>query len=231
MSKQRKNKTRFVVREDSPVGLRMAARFLIELGRPARFDNEATLTRWAATMDRLLTRSGLDFDEFRWFLIWATRLDELGNTFTATNLRRAADPGASLEKQFEVTYSIYSEESHARDRLREMLVRRRTEEDEEAEYDRIRAALSVPDDCRCPYCQYGEDGERTKWCRDCYDEANEPSWGETPLQWGECPECLAWTPGKGECCSDCGCVRCGKKATPGWRVCESCSEQPAGMAQ
>lgn len=185
MSNQGKNRNRFTVREDSPDGLRLAARFLIELGRPARFDNEVTLTRWAGIMDGLLSQSGLDYDEFRWFIIWATRLDELGNSFTAKNLRLARDPGASLERQFEMAYSIYSDKT--RHKLREMLVQRRTGEDKEAERERIRAALAVPDDSQCPYCEYGKDGERTKWCQDCYDEmrGEGESVCELGLGWGE----------------------------------------------
>ena len=64
VSKQSKNKILLVVSEDSHDGLRLAARFLIELGRPARFDNEGTLMRWAGIMDELLSQSGLDYDEF-----------------------------------------------------------------------------------------------------------------------------------------------------------------------
>lgn len=227
MSNRGKNKNRFTVKEDSPDGLRLAARFLIELGRPARFDNEATLTRWAGIMDGLLSQSGLDYDEFRWFIIWATRLDELGNPFTAKNLRLAKDPGASLERQFEMAYSIYSDDTRSRHKLREMLVRQRTEEEKEAEYGRIRAELVVPDDFRCPYCEYDKKGERKKWCRDCYDEMLGESESVCVLgrDFGECPECLGATPDGWEYCEDHGCERCGKKRMPNSWVCEACPEK------
>jgi len=176
-------------------------------------------------MDGLLSHSGLDYDEFRWFIIWATRLDDLGNSFTAKNLRLARDPGASLERQFEMAYSIYSDET--RYKLREMLVQRRTEEDKQAEYERIRATLAVPDDFQCPYCEYGKDGERAKWCRDCYDEMRGE--GESVCElgrgWGECPECLCSTPDGWEYCKDHGCERCGKKRMPKLCVCEVCLEK------
>lgn len=176
-------------------------------------------------MDGLLSQSGLDYDEFRWFIIWATRLDELGNSFTAENLRVAKDPGASLERQFEMAYSIYSDET--RHKLRERLVQRRTEEDKEAQYERICAALAVPDDFQCPYCEYGKDGERTKWCRDCYDEmrGEGESVCELGLGWGGCAECLCSTPDGWEYCKDHGCERCGKKRMPNSWVCEACSEK------
>lgn len=231
MNSQSKNRNRLTIREDSPDGLRLAARFFIELGRPARFDNEATLTRWAGIMDALLSQSGLDYDEFRWFIIWATRLDELGNSFTAKNLRLARDPGASLERQFEMAYSIYSDET--RHKLREMLVRRRTEEDKEGEFERIRAALVVPDDFRCPYCEYDKKGERKKWCRDCYEEMRGEGESVCVLgkDFGECPECLGSTPDGWEYCEDHGCQYCGKKPMPDSWVCETCSEKPEDMTE
>jgi hypothetical protein len=156
-------------------------------------------------MDALLSQSGLDYDEFRWFIIWATRLDELGNSFTAKNLRLARDPGASLERQFEMAYSIYSDET--RHKLREMLVRRRTEEDKK--------------------------GERKKWCRDCYEEMRGEGESVCVLgkDFGECPECLGSTPDGWEYCEDHGCQYCGKKPMPDSWVCETCSEKPEDMTE
>ena len=66
----------FKVTAGDPESLRLASRFWIELGRPARFNREATLRAWAEAIDRLLKRSGLGYEEFRWFLIWACRDDE-----------------------------------------------------------------------------------------------------------------------------------------------------------
>jgi len=73
----------YKVKGDDPECPRLTSRFLIELDRPAQFNNEATLKAWAPVMDRLLKASGLDYEEFRWFLIWACRDDEFGNHWTA----------------------------------------------------------------------------------------------------------------------------------------------------
>jgi hypothetical protein len=56
-----------------------------------------------------MRRVSLPYSQFRWFLIWCTRLrDEdggnYGNAFTAENLRVAGNPIGSLEKQFPMTY-------------------------------------------------------------------------------------------------------------------------------
>lgn len=93
----------------SPVGLRLAYRFCIELGRPAEFRNARTLNVWAPKIESLWRRSGLGYPEFKWFLIWALRKAEpdgtnYGNDFTARNLRAARDPMASLVKQFNTTF-------------------------------------------------------------------------------------------------------------------------------
>src|ERR1017187_1135797 len=118
----------FKVKADDPEGLRLASRFLIELDRPAQFDNEATLRAWAQVMDRLLKASGLEYEEFRWFLIWACRDDEFGNNWTAENLRLAKDPAASLERQFETTLKVFN----AKHRVVELLKQKREEEDSDA---------------------------------------------------------------------------------------------------
>jgi hypothetical protein len=60
-------------------------------------------------MESLFRKSGLDYTAFRWFLIWALRLNDAdgakyGNDFTARNLRSARDPMASLVKQFGMTF-------------------------------------------------------------------------------------------------------------------------------
>lgn len=93
----------------SPVGLRLAYRFWIELGRPSRFHNPKAMEAWAPKMESLWRKSGLDYTAFKWFLIWALRLADpdganYGNDFTARNLRAASDPMSSLVKQFGVTF-------------------------------------------------------------------------------------------------------------------------------
>jgi len=153
----------FKVKADDPESLRLASRFLIELGRPAQFNNEATLKTWALVMDRLLKASSLDYEEFRLFLIWACRDDEFGNHWTAENLRLAKDPAASLERQFETTLKVFN----AKSRVVELLKEKREEED-------LDAKLYAPLNLVCPYCDYGPDGERTKWCDDCWQDWNQP---------------------------------------------------------
>jgi hypothetical protein len=152
----------FQVKADDPECLRLASRFLIELDRPAQFNNEATLKAWALVMERLLKTSGLDYEEFRWFLIWACRDDKFGNHWTAENLRLAKDPAASLERQFETTLKVFN----AKHRVVELLKEKREEED-------LDAKLYAPLPERCPDCDYGPDGERTL-CFDCEVEWDQP---------------------------------------------------------
>lgn len=153
----------FKVTADNPESLRLASRFLIELGRPAQFNNEATLKAWAPVMDRLIKASGFDYEEFRLFLIWACRDDEFGNDWTAENLRLAKDPASSLERQFETTLKVFK----AKHRVVELLKEKREEED-------LDAKLYAPLNLVCPYCDYGPDGERVKWCDDCWQDWNQP---------------------------------------------------------
>jgi len=153
----------FKVHAGSPEGLRLASRFLTELDRPVQFNNEKTLKAWAQVMDRLLKASGLEYEEFRWFLIWACRDDEFGNHWTAENLRLAKDPAASLERQFETTLKVFN----AKRRVVELLKQKRDDED-------LDAKLYAPLSLVCPYCDYGPDGERAKWCDDCWQDWNQP---------------------------------------------------------
>jgi hypothetical protein len=152
----------FKVKADDPEGLRLASRFLIELDRPAQFNNETTLKAWAPVMERLLKVSGFEYEEFRLFLIWACRDDEFGNHWTAENLRLANDPAASLEGQFETTLKVFN----AKHRVVEILKEKREEED-------LDAKLYAPLNLVCPDCDYGPDGERTL-CFDCDAEWNQP---------------------------------------------------------
>jgi hypothetical protein len=172
----------FKVKADDPECLRLASRFLIELDRPAQFNNEATLRAWAQVMDRLLKASGLEYEEFRWFLIFACRDDEFGNHWTAENLRLAKDPAASLERQFETTLKVFN----AKQRVVELLKEKREEED-------LHAKLYAPLNLVCPYCEYGPDGERAKWCDDCLQDWNQPDDAmydlDLQLGPGECEEC------------------------------------------
>jgi hypothetical protein len=146
----------FKVKADDPEGLRLASRFLIELDRPAQFNNETTLKAWVPVMERLLKVSGFEYEEFRLFLIWACRDDEFGNHWTA-------DPAASLERQFETTLKVFN----AKRRVVEILKEKREEED-------LDAKLYAPLPERCPDCDYGPDGERAKWCDDCWQDWNQP---------------------------------------------------------
>ena len=172
----------FKVKADDPECLRLASRFLIELDRPAQFNNEVTLKAWAQVMDRLLKASGLEYEEFRWFLIFACRDDEFGNHWTAENLRLAKDPAASLERQFETTFKVFT----AKSRVVELLKEKREEED-------LHAKLYAPLNLVCPYCDYGPDGERTKWCDDCWQDWNQPDDAmydlDLRLGAGKCEEC------------------------------------------
>ena len=55
---------------------------------------------------------------------------------------------------------------------------------------------------RCPYCKYGPDDERAKWCDDCYQEWNQPDDGNYDL-WrgsGACEICKAPTEGEMNLC-------------------------------
>src|SRR5579863_1505220 len=165
----------FKVTADDPESLRLASRFLIELGRPAQFNNEATLKAWAPVMDRLFKASGLAYEEFRLFLIWACRDDEFGNRWTAENLRVAKDPAASLERQFEMTLKVFN----AKQRVVELLKEKREAED-------LEAKLHAPLNLVCPYCDYDAVGERVKWCDDCWQDWNQPdnAWYDIDIHLG-----------------------------------------------
>jgi hypothetical protein len=117
----------------SSVGLRLAYRFWIELGRPARFEKRKTMEEWEPQMESLWRKSGLGYPEFRWFLIWVLRKDDpdgakYGNDFTAHNLRAARDPMASLVKQFAVTFfEVFMPKA---DKVIPLLIEKREREEE-----------------------------------------------------------------------------------------------------
>jgi hypothetical protein len=126
---------------NSPVGLRLAYRFWIELGRPTKFNNRRTMEEWAPKMESLFRKSGLDYMGFKWFVIWALRLPDedgakYGNEFTARNLRAAHDPMVSLVKQFMMTFfEVFMPKA---DKVVHLLVEKR--EREEAEVRLAQAA-------------------------------------------------------------------------------------------
>jgi hypothetical protein len=95
---------------ESSEGLKLAYLFWSSIGRPKAFSKLEVLESWAARMEKLMRMVSLPFWEFRWFIIWCTRLPDAntgaqyGNTWTAENLRIAKNPMGSLEKQFSTTY-------------------------------------------------------------------------------------------------------------------------------
>lgn len=127
----------FTIDKNSSVGLRLAYRFWIELGRPKRFNNRKTMEEWAPKMESLFRKSGVDYTGFKWFLIWALRLDDpdgarYGNDFTARNLRAAHDPMASLEKQFGMTFfNVFMPKA---DKVVHLLVAKREQEEADARF-------------------------------------------------------------------------------------------------
>src|ERR1700722_17215943 len=82
----------------------------MRLAGPRHLPSLEALESWAPRMERLMRMVSLPYCEFRWFIIWCTRLPdedtgaEYGNTWTAENLRIAKNPMGSLEKQFSTTY-------------------------------------------------------------------------------------------------------------------------------
>ena len=142
----------------SPECLRLAYRFWIELGRPTRFHNQKTLNAWSKQMDGLYRRSGLDYEGFRWFLIWALRPDDpdgarYGNDFTAKNLRSARDPMASLVRQFDLTFEIFA------DKAEKVVPRLKAQREKEDASD------------LCEFCSEPALRGRTE-CQSCFDEWN-----------------------------------------------------------
>jgi len=129
------------IKGDSPPGLKLSYWFWMELGRPAQFHNSKALLSWSIRMDSLLARSGLDYERFKWFLVWVCRLRDAdganyGNDFTAQNLRAANDPMSSLVKQFPKTYfEIFL--PHADKRIPLLMEKREREDAEKA--SRIKA--------------------------------------------------------------------------------------------
>jgi len=133
MGKQIKTE-KLKVGKDSPPGLKLAYWFWMELGRPSQFYNQKTLKAWSPRMESLLAKSGLDYERFKWFLVWVTRLRDAnganyGNDYTATYLRAARDPAATLGKHFnEVFFNFFMPRA---DKRIPLLMEIRGREDEE----------------------------------------------------------------------------------------------------
>jgi hypothetical protein len=104
-----------VIGKDSSDGLRLARVYWIGLGRPQRLNSKGVMDNWAPRMETLMRKAGMGYEDFKWYLIWSTRLrDEdganYGNDFTAQYLRNAHDPMNILEKHFtEVFFNIFME--------------------------------------------------------------------------------------------------------------------------
>jgi hypothetical protein len=170
------------INSQSPEPLRLAYRFWIELGRPARSHNRKTLEAWSSQMDGLYEESGLDYEGFKWFLIWVLRPDDpdgarLGNDFTAKNLRMAKDPMGSLLKQFSVAFTIFEEKS---EKIVPLLKAKREQEEADA----------LCEICSNPALRGGP------LCRSCFDESaiDEPE---------QCEKCEQTALGGTLLCSDC----------------------------
>jgi hypothetical protein len=126
---------------DSPVGLKLAYWFWIELGRPAQFHTVKTLSSWSTHMESLLARSELDYERFKWFLVWVTRPRDAdganyGNYYTATYLRKAHDPAACLAKHFDdVFFNFFMPKSES---SLPLLIEKREQEDDEKDANQER---------------------------------------------------------------------------------------------
>jgi len=107
-----------VIGKDSSDGLRLARVYWIGLGRPPKFDSEKFMVNWSTRLETLMRKAGMAYDDFKWFIIWSTRLrDEdggnYGNNYSAEFLRIAHDPMHSLEKNFQrMFFNIFMEEGY-----------------------------------------------------------------------------------------------------------------------
>jgi hypothetical protein len=119
--------------KDSPEGLKLAYWYWMELGRSPMFRTAKTLLSWSHRMESLLAKSGLDYERFKWFLVWVARLRDAdggnwGNDYTATYLRAARDPVACLAKHFdEVFFNFFMPNAN---KTIPPLVAKRQQEDE-----------------------------------------------------------------------------------------------------
>jgi hypothetical protein len=106
-----------VIGKDSDEGLKLARVFWIGLGRPPKFNRPKFMVEWAPRIEALMRKAGMGYEDFKWFLIWSTRLMDddganWGNNYSAKFLRVAEDPMQSLEKNFpRMMFEIYSDAS------------------------------------------------------------------------------------------------------------------------
>lgn len=104
-----------VIGKDSDDGLRLARVYWIGLGRPERLNKKSVMDDWAPRMEKLMRKGGMGYEDFKWFLIWATRPRDpdganYGNDFTAQYLRNSHNPMLTLEKHFSnVFFNIFME--------------------------------------------------------------------------------------------------------------------------
>jgi hypothetical protein len=121
------------VGKDSPVGLKLSYWYWMELGRSPRFHTAKTLLSWSSQMDSLLAKSCLDYERFKWFLVWACRLRDAdganyGNDFSARYLRAARNPVTTLVNRFnQLFYDFFLPRA---DKSIPLLIERRQREDE-----------------------------------------------------------------------------------------------------
>jgi hypothetical protein len=118
---------------DSSPGLKLAYWYWMELGRPPRFHAAKTFLSWSAPMESLLAKSGLDYERFKWFLTWVTRLRDAdganyGNDYTATYLRAAREPVACLAKHFDEVFFTFFMPNAGRD-IPLLMAKRQTEDE------------------------------------------------------------------------------------------------------
>src|ERR1700733_12044822 len=104
-----------VIGADSDDGVRLARVFWIGLGRPPQFNKKSVMDNWSPRMESLMRKAGMGYEDFKWFLVWSTRLrDEdganYGNEYSAQFLRNAHNPMHSLEKNFQrMFFNIFME--------------------------------------------------------------------------------------------------------------------------
>jgi hypothetical protein len=182
---KRKGKTqdqKIIVTEQSPLGLRAAARLWIELDRPER--HAGSLAQWSVDMqvcyDEFWTwYNGVEEDPatayqtFKWFLIWACRMGTAGNRYTAEYLRAANNPASTLRRNLP-TIRDYWEQFNEKGLL-PMMQRLYAEDQRDREKEAVLEDLYRfmdelgADDWRCPNCGWDGD-ELVKECQDCEEE-------------------------------------------------------------
>ena len=182
MKTKRKNPNqKIIVTDQSPLGLRAAARLWIELGRPE--SHAGSLEQWSVDMqicyDEFWTwNSGAEedpataYETFKWFLIWvaawarpATVSPPSTSAWPKTRRPRCArtcPPSATLGRFNEkdllpMMQRLYAKEQ--RERERDSVL-----EDLQRFLDELNA-----DDWRCPNCEWNGQ-ELVKECRDCEEE-------------------------------------------------------------